>query len=158
MIKNYKLTVILAAFAVISCQNKKKVAQSTISYPIRVEWSLVGKGNLLGNHSEGIESGSLWITGQQEWRDLVDKINTNNPVSDSFIENEIDFAKFDVIATFDEVRPHSGFIVAIDSVIEDARNRLVYISLRDKKRGFEMPSQPYYLIKVPKSTKTVMFQ
>lgn len=158
MIIKYKLYVIAVVLLVISCRDKKSEKQSNIKYPVSIEWSLVGNGNLLGNHSEGIEAGSLWITGQQEWRDLVDKINTNNRVSDTFIENDIDFTRFDLIATFDKVRPHSGFIVAVDSIIEDTNNRLVYISWRDKKRGFEMPSQPYYLVKIPKSKKTIMFQ
>lgn len=158
MIKKYNFYVITAVLLIISCNNKKSNTTSDITYPIPIEWSLVGNGNLLGNHSEGIEAGSLWIRGQQEWRDLVDKINTNNRVSDTFIENDIDFTQFDLIATFDKVRPHSGFIIAVDSIIEDANNRLVYISWRDKKRGFEMPSQPYYLVKIPKSKKTIMFQ
>ncbi|WP_430613059.1 hypothetical protein [Flavobacterium sp. JP2137] len=154
----YKMMVLTLILLMVGCQKKVEKKSTTIPEPVNIEFTLIGMGNLLGNGSEGIEAGSLWITGQSEWNDLIEKMNTLYAVSDTFIESDIDFTTFDVIASFDIVRPHTGYVVQVDKITDDSNNRIVQVALRVNNNGFEVPSQPYYLIKMSKSGKTVMFQ
>ncbi len=153
-----KLIISVLLLLTLGCQKKSASNDLEASYPRDLEFSLISKGNLLGNGREGIESGSIWITREVEWNDLLGKMNIHNPVSDSFIENTIDFSAYDVLASFDQIRPHTGFVVYIDKLIEEQNNRVAHLVLKENNTGFDVVSQPYYLIKIPKSKKTVMFQ
>lgn len=153
-----KLIIAVVILLHFGCQKKESANNLQASNPYEIEFSLISNGNLLGNGLEGIEAGSIWITGLTEWHDLLEKMNRHNRVSDGFIEDSIDFSAYDVLASFDQIRPHTGFVVYIDKLIEEQNNRVAHIVLKENNRGFEVVSQPYYLIKIPKSSKTVMFQ
>ena len=144
------IVILLCASNCKSSENKAKMTKEDIV--------LIGKGNLYGSGSEGIEKQNLIVTSPEEWKDLLNKMNAVNKVSDSFSETDIDFSEYTVIAVFDEIKNSGGH--SLNLVIQETKDEFLVEVLRKSPDGIatSVMTQPYYIVKVPKSDLPIVFE
>ncbi len=144
------IVILLFALNCKSSENKAKMTKEDIV--------LIGKGNLYGSGSEGIDKQNLIVTSPEEWKDLLNKMNAVNKVSDSFSETDIDFSEYTVIAVFDEVKNSGGH--SLNLVIQETKDKFLVEVLRKSPDGIatSVMTQPYYIVKVPKGELTIVFE
>ncbi|MAB48451.1 MAG: hypothetical protein CMC05_07455 [Flavobacteriaceae bacterium] len=144
------IVILLFALNCKSSENKAKMTKEDIV--------LIGKGNLYGSGSEGIEKQNLIVTSPEEWKDLLNKMNAVNKVSDSFSETDIDFSEYTVIAVFDEIKNSGGH--SLNLVIQETKDEFLVEVLRKSPDGIatSVMTQPYYIVKVPKSDLPIVFE
>lgn len=149
----HKLLGILILLLVLNCKSTDNQAKMTQENII-----LIGKGNLYGSGAEGIEKQNLIVASSEEWKDLLNKINTVNKVSDSFSETDIDFSKYTVLAVFDEVKNSGGH--SLNLVLEEADDKILIEVLRKSPDGIatSVMTQPYYIVKIPKPSLPIVFR
>ncbi|MEM0541787.1 hypothetical protein WFZ85_04105 [Flavobacterium sp. j3] len=120
--------------------------------PVTITPILIGKGNDI----TGLTQISTRITNQTNWNLLLSSMNS---VSNTFTETTLDFVNYDVIAIIDSERPCTNFFVNIDAIIENEDNITVQFSRTgDINSCFNSMVQPYHIVKIPKSSKPVVFQ
>ena len=113
----------------------------------------VGSGSLYGD--EGIQQSNLVLNNQTEWQNLLTQVNAVSPVSDNFEETTIDFESYTVIAVFLEIKPTSWGI-EVTSVFENENDILV--SNEETEGDATILSQPFHIVKIPKTTKDIVFE
>lgn len=120
---------------------------------------LISKGSLHGAGQEGIEAQKTIISSEGEWRALLQKINSVNNVSESFKNNEIDFSEEVVIAVFDGVKNTGGHAIQVSRVEETEKNLTLHIT-KTTPQGMAtaVMTQPYYLAKMKKPSKPIVFE
>jgi hypothetical protein len=111
---------------------------------------------LYGAGREGISKQDLVIKNQPEWTNLQAKINSSNHYD--ITETEIDFAKYTVIAVFDEVKNNGGWSIDITdiSVIDD--KVIVTVSNLKKGNSTAVITQPFHIVKIPVSENKIDFK
>ncbi len=144
------IVILLFALNCKSSENKAKMTKEDIV--------LIGKGNLYGSGSEGIEKQNLIVTSPEEWKDLLNKMNAVNKVSDSFSETDIDFSEYTVIAVFDEIKNSGGH--SLNLVIQETKDKILVEVLRKGPNGIatSVMTQPYYIVKIPKPSLPIVFE
>ena len=144
------IVILLFALNCKSVENQAKMKQENII--------LIGKGNLYGSGAEGVEKQNLVITTTEEWKDLLNKINAVNKVSDSFSETDIDFSEYTVIAVFDEIKNSGGH--SLNLVLEETKEKILVEVLRKGPNGIatSVMTQPYYIVKIPKPSLPIVFE
>ena len=115
---------------------------------------LIGKGDL--NGSEGIPQQNSVITNDIDWKNLKTQIGTYN-VS-TLKENTINFNDFQIVVVFDKVYGNGGHSIDITNVIENSNNIKITIEHLLTGGAAAVIPQPYHIIKIPKSTKPIVFQ
>ena len=115
------------------------------------------KGELHGSITEKIDKSNLVIKNQSEWSDLMNQMNRANPVTDNFTEINIDFDNYMIIAVFDDVKQNGGHSIDIVDITCN-RNKIV-ISVRNLKKGDDtnVITQPFHIIKIPRTEKQITF-
>ena len=126
-------------------------------YPITVDWSLIGKGAMYGNGAENLEPQNIVIKNAAEWQNLISSMDSHSNTSNSFVEKKIDFDNFIIIAVIDSVRPNSGYTISIDKVQEQKKNIQIGIVYQQGNTGYNVMNQPFYIIKIPKYNKEIIF-
>lgn len=116
--------------------------------------NIVG-GTLHGNGKEGIDKSNIIITNTADWQNLMTRMNSVNDITERFKETEIDFERYMVIAVFLEVKT-SGWRVEIDKIKEYDN----YLTISTKEQIYETTeiTQPFHIIKVPKTNKEIIFE
>ncbi|MEF3077977.1 protease complex subunit PrcB family protein [Winogradskyella poriferorum] len=144
------IVILLFALNCKSAENQAKMKQENII--------LIGKGNLYGSGAEGVEKQNLVITTTEEWKDLLNKINAANKVSDSFSETDIDFSEYTVIAVFDEIKNSGGH--SLNLAIQETKEKILVEVLRKGPNGIatSVMTQPYYIVKIPKPSLPIVFE
>lgn len=135
------------------CNSGKKTAK------VSNDLLLISKGSLHGAGEEGISAQETIIASESEWNALKEKMNVVNPVSENFQNDEIDFSKEVVIAVFETVKTTGGHAVFIAEISET--NSEIHIKLtRTAPEGMttSVMEQPYYLAKMKKPSKPVVFE
>lgn len=144
--------VILSFLILFSCKAQEKHSKME-----KVESVLIAKGNLYGSGSEGIVEQNLIISNQKDWNDLLIKMDSINKVSNSFLETNIDFSLFNVIAVFDKVRGSGGYSLNLN-IVNDSENILINtIYLSPKGIANAIMTQPFCLVKISKTDLKVIF-
>ncbi len=139
----------LITFILFSC-NKKSSEEETNS----ITFTEIGKGALYGNGAEGIPQSNLVITNNTDWQNLMNQMNSVNNVTDNFTETNIDFSVYEIIAIFLDVKGN-GWEVSITNITEDNAN--IYVDKSEKEYDNSVITQPFHIIKIPKSNKPVVF-
>ena len=141
----------LFTFFTISCSNDTQSNSTTLT-PITPV--LIGKSSI---SDPSIPLQNVSITNQTQWNSLLTSMNSVNNVSNSFTEQNIDFNNFDVIAVFRNPISNSSSTVDITNIEENQTNRFVTVqNLTDGISGDV--AQPFHIVKIPKSTKPILFQ
>ena len=127
--------------------------------PLTISPTLIGHGNLYGNGQEKITKQNLIITSNKAWTELMTKINSANSETDSFIETEIDFSNFILLAVFDEIKMNGGYTIDITGVVENKNDLTVTIrNLSPNGAVYTVITQPYDIVKIPKTEKRIVFR
>ena len=148
-----KTLLILSLFLFIySCINEcdESEFQST-----NIDFVEIGIGSLSGSGQEDIDQSNLVITNQTDWQELIAVIDAIVNVSGNFSETDIDFDNFMLIAVFLELKGN-GYDVEITNVIENENN--ITITTQETEFLTLVMTQPYHIVKIPVSDKTVIFE
>ena len=135
----------------ISCNNSTEIQNLTNQTITPV---LIGKSSI-SNPEPPLQN--TLIINQMQWNQLLASLNAVNNVSINFTETNVDFNNYDVIAVFRNPISNSTSSIDITNVTENQTNRIVTVQkLRD---GISADvAQPFHIVKIPKSTKPVVFQ
>ena len=135
----------------ISCNNSTEIQNLTNQAITPV---LIGKSSI-SNPEPPLQN--TLIINQMQWNQLLASLNAVNNVSINFTETNVDFNNYDVIAVFRNPILNSTSSIDITNVTENQTNRIVTVQkLRD---GISADvAQPFHIVKIPKSTKPVVFQ
>ncbi len=124
--------------------------------PIEVSTLLIGKGNLYGNGSENIIQQNLILSNPNSWNQLIVQIDNIN-ITDNFTEIDIDFSEYLVIAIFDEIKSNGGHSIDITRVTEFEDKISVQIKNILQGDATLVITQPYHIVKIPRSNKLIIF-
>lgn len=139
------------ALLMFSCQNKEKTNSVK-----PVEFSTLSQGDLKGNGEEGIGKSKLIISDQKAFEVLLAKTNAvNDQISPA---PTIDFDQSIVLAVFDEIKSHGGHSIDITEVSEHEDRFVVQIERLNEGGMLTVITQPYHLVKIPKTTKPIIFK
>lgn len=148
-----KIVLLISVLSLLNC--KTKVNQSKMD---NKAYTLIAKGNLYGAGDEGIEKQNMVITNSEDWKALLIQMDTINKVSESFAETEIDFNEFQVIAVFDDVKNTGGHY--LDLNIEEDKEQISIEVLQTAPEGMAtmVMTQPFYIVKVLKDERPIVFK
>lgn len=142
---------ILITIALISCNDDDNGVKN-------VNFSLIGQSVLHGNGTEKIEKSNVVIENTTSWNDLIDKMNTVNNVSDDFTETDIDFSQHIVIAVFDKIYSNGGHTIDIINITESEINLTIKIDNLMTGDDTQVITQPFHIVKIPKTKKQIIFK
>jgi len=126
--------------------------------PQTIEPVLIGKGDLLTAFSSNPLQQNIIITNKTEWDNFIVGMNNPNNLSNNFTEINIDFNNFQIIAVFDNVKQTGGFSIDITNVVENPNNIVVTIKHLFTGGDNTIITQPYHIVKIPKTSKPIVFQ
>jgi hypothetical protein len=126
----------------------------------KISFIQIGQGNLYGNGEEGISKQDVIINTQEKWDILKTTMNLINNVTNSFSEMEINFNVYQIIAVFDKVYYNGYWSICIVNVIDDSDKVVVTVSEKSISSGVNplVTTQPYQIVKIPITTKRIVFQ
>jgi len=144
--------------AMVGCQNDD--AATTNNEPALLEFTVVGKENLYGNGAEDIDEGNLVINDDASWQALLGKMTAVNNLPSNFGDTNIDFSQWTVIASFDQIQAYGGYSVDVVSVTEEDEQIVVDIEKSGGGQGAAATviTQPFHIVKIPKTTLPVTFE
>ncbi len=124
-------------------------------YPITLNFTLIGKGNVSGSGAENLNKQNVVITDSIQWQRLLSEMDSHRRVSSSLTETNIDFDKFQLIVIIDSVRPNLCEI-NIKSITENKSD----ISVRTEKTSYDatVVTQPFCIVKIGKTNKSINFK
>jgi len=123
-----------------------------------LDFKAIGQNNLFGNGREDIVQQNLIISDSNTWNELMTKMNSVNNNSEGFTETNIDFANFMVIAVFDKVYGNGGHSIDITKITE-IENKII-VTIDNVLKGDEtlVMTQPYHIVKIRKTDKSILFE
>ncbi len=133
----------------ISCNKSEETNSFT---PQTITPILIGKGI----HSGTAVQSNFVISNQADWLTILNSLTTEN--TNNFTQTNIDFNNFEILVSIDGTRPDTGFSINISNVIENSANITATVTSVNNGSGFTVLSQPFHIVKIPKSTKPVLFQ
>jgi len=119
---------------------------------------LIGKGDLNGSGMEVIPQQNIVISDTAAWNELKIKMDYNNNTTGSFTETEINFTEYIILAAFSELRPLGGCSIEIKNVLEYSDGINVTIENFVPNAGVAEETQPYHIVKIPKTNKQIVFE
>jgi len=147
------ILLILSLFFIISCDKKNEII--TEFQPFEISFVSISKSGLYGAGAEGIVDSNILIKNNSEWQNLINQMDSVNNVSDSFSEIDIDFDKYMIIAIFVGMGANI-IIVEITSIIENETN--ITVLKQEIETISSVVTQPYHIVKIPISDKTIVFE
>ena len=147
---------IFTLLGITACCTTEETVQGNIELPINLDIKEINQGVLTGNGEEpvGFETGYVVQT-EKEWEILREKMNAVN-----FAQGKvsIDFEQSTVLAYFDKIRPNGGYSIELTQVIEsDGMIKAMYRSTAPTGMATDIMTQPFHIVKIPKTRKTVKF-
>lgn len=140
---------ILPLFVLISCSNDDD-DNNVINE--EVVFTTIGQNSLSG--SDNVAQANHVFNNQADWNNFLDQLNGENNVSVTFTETDIDFTAYTVIAVVDAVKT-SGSKIDIETVIENTNN--IQVSSELTIYSTAVISQAFHIIKIPKTSKQIIF-
>ncbi|GHT48378.1 hypothetical protein AGMMS49965_26550 [Bacteroidia bacterium] len=119
----------------------------------------IGQGDLYyGSGREVIPQQGIVIKTQSQWDNLKHAMDEVNNTSNSFLEKEIDFNNYQIIAVFDEVKGNGGWSIDITDIAEYFNT--IVVTVKNLKTGdlTSVITQPYHIVKIPASSKEIIFK
>ncbi len=120
-----------------------------------INFTEIGKGALFGNGTEGIAQTNIVIDNTTDWQNLMNQMDLYNDVTTQFSETNIDFNAYTVIGIFLEVKP-SGWEVETENIIENENN--IKVSTIENEYVTGVITQPFCIVKIPKTEKTIIVE
>ncbi|MCY1633073.1 protease complex subunit PrcB family protein [Marinifilum sp. D737] len=148
--KQLKLISILFLVTFIGCNDEDNSQLETT-----VDYTEIAKSALYGNGEEGISQSNMVIQNETDWENLKNQMDSYNDVTDNFHETNIDFENYTLIAVFLEIKM-SGYEVNIKKVTET--ENVISVSTTENAFMSSVICQPFCIIKIPKTEKTIIFE
>jgi len=145
------ITLFSFLFLLTSCSNDNNSNQSDVSF------STVVQKDLSPSDQKPIAETKVVITDAQAWNAFITKISVVNEESKYFIDTNIDFTKFQIIAVIDQKYLNGGHTIDITKIAEN-KNK-IYVKVEKLHTGniATVLTQPYHIVKIAKSSKKVIF-
>ena len=145
------ITLFSFLFLLTSCSNDNNSNQSDVSF------STVVQKDLSPSDQKPIAETKVVITDAQAWNAFITKISVVNEESNYFIDKNIDFTKFQIIAVIDQKYLNGGHTIDITKIAENKNN--IYVKVEKLHTGniATVLTQPYHIVKIAKSSKKVIF-
>lgn len=138
-------------FMVTSCHGNDE----NVENKNQINFQLIGKGNLIGNY---VNPQNTIITNSIQWNNFLSQIDsTTYQTSASFITTYIDFNEFIVIVVVDEIYPSSGHSIDITKMEDYPKYININVEKSLKGNVTSVLTQPYHIVKIPKTTKSLLF-
>lgn len=138
-------------FILTSCRNNDE----NIENKNQINFQLIGKGNLIGNY---VNPQNTIITNSIQWNNFLNQIDsTTYQTSASFITTYIDFNEFIVIVVVDETYPSGGHSIEITKMEEYPKYITINVEKSLKGNVTSFITQPYHIVKIPKTAKSLIF-
>ena len=117
--------------------------------PISIShYSLPGVTQSVAQQNLVVAEDSVWVTLKQSMSTRLEH----------FSETEINFDEFIVLAVFDQIYPNGGHSIDITSVVEHETNITVTLERLLTGDMTAVIMQPYHIVKIPKTSKPVLFE
>jgi len=127
--------------------------------PVNIEFEVIGSGNLVAPVSVDILPGNYVINNESDWIELLNKMNSvNSDTTSSFTTTNINFQTHIIIAVFDELRGNPGWIIEIESIIENENNIVVDVINLNPGSIQSAMRQPYQIVRIPITNKPIVFE
>lgn len=139
-------------FISISCRNEE---EENIDGKNQINFLLIGKGNLVGNY---VPQQNTIITNSIQWNNFLNQIDsTTHQTSASFITTYVDFNDYMVIIVVDEMYNNGGHSIDITSMEEHPQYINIYVEKLLHGNATSVITQPYHIVKIPKTSKSLIF-
>jgi hypothetical protein len=126
--------------------------------PQTISPTLIASGTLYGNGSENIVQQNIVVSNQAAWTALINQMDSVNNTSSSFTELNIDFDNYQLLVAFDQIRGTGGYSIEISNITENVNTIEASINVNSPGPIATMViTQPFHIVKIPKSTKPVVF-
>lgn len=122
-----------------------------------VSYSVIVQGDNF-NTNANIPKSNLVIKDQTEWNNLLSKINLVVNANSILPDTNVDFTKYQVIAVIDEVRNSGGYSIDITKITETNNSIFVKVEQLKPDGFYTVITQPYHIVKIPKTNKKVIFK
>ncbi|PTT16757.1 hypothetical protein DBR27_02055, partial [Flavobacterium sp. HMWF030] len=131
------ITLFSFLFLLTSCSNDNNSNQSDVSF------STVVQKDLSPSDQKPIAETKVVITDAQAWNAFITKISVVNEESKYFIDTNIDFTKFQIIAVIDQKYLNGGHTIDITKIAEN-KNK-IYVKVEKLHTGniATVLTQPY---------------
>ncbi len=118
----------------------------------------ISQSALYGAGDENIDESNLVIKTQNDWDDLILKMDAVNDESSNFATIDIDFSTHMVIACFDEAQSTGGHSLEIGTVQHDGSQLSVQV-IKTSGEGLvtQVITQPYEIIVIDRCDDNVVF-
>lgn len=153
------LFIAIFGLVLMGCQSDDST-EPGITDPVNIEFTNVAKHELWGAGEEDIVGGNLVINTAEEWQGLLQQITSVNALPENFGDTNIDFSEFTVIAVFDDLQMSGGHYISIESVVQTNTTVIVTVdsSMDDEANVTLIITQPYHIVKIPKTALPVVFE
>lgn len=120
-----------------------------------IDFTLIAKGspNIAFYDNSDVEN--IVFTNSSDWDNFLSEISNSVNVEITFLETNVDFDNFQVIAVVRELQP-TGNEVEITNIVEYQDTILVTVIFIEGDAT--ILSQPFHIVKIPKSDKPVVFE
>ena len=151
-----KLMVIITLGAICllfnGCKSEKEFDAKSITPQI------IAHGELFGNDLYGVFNQNQVIKTQTELNELIALMNSVSDSQINFFETEIDFSIYQVLAIFDIVRSSNESNIKITNITEFSDKLIVNTKITSRKGFWESISQSCRFMKLPKTSKKIIFE
>jgi hypothetical protein len=149
------LVFIIAVFSFSSCSNN----DDALFTPVNIEFEVIGSGMIRGAGSEEILPGNYVISNQNDWLELLNKMNSfDTNTTNEFTTTTINFQTHIIIAVFDELRGNPGWLIEIESIVENENNIVVDVINLNPGSIQSAMRQPYQIVRIPITNKPIVFE
>ncbi|MDG2193900.1 MAG: protease complex subunit PrcB family protein [Polaribacter sp.] len=141
------IILIFSIFLVTSCDNSQ--FQSTEITPV-----LISKGEMFNGNYNPTKHNKIFDN-STEWNYFITDVWAIATIPNEAIVN---FDQHIVIATFDKPRSTGGHSIDIISITENSNNIVVIVEKLNNGDLTQIPTRPYHFVKIPKTTKEIVFE
>lgn len=144
------ILILIIGFAIFACNDDNTLGNNQEN----IDYEILQRGYLSGDRITSNPQNDV-ITNQNEWSQLVNLL-ASEPYDLSSIN--IDFNSHHILYIMDEPRSAGGYSLNIDNIYENSNTIDVYVnSSFSDSLEVDMPTQPFCLVKIPKTNKTINF-
>ena len=145
--------ILFLSVCIFSCDSESNQSERN-----NIETTLIHKDNLYGNGAEGIAEQNMVISDSTVWNSLIAQMNLVNTVSDNFSEVEIDFSAYKIIAVFDDIKANGGYSLELNITSSSEQILVNVTELEPQGNATTVMTQPYHIVKIPKSDLPIHFE
>lgn len=150
------LFLLIISLCIFSCSDDAPVANATATFPITITPAVIAKGGLTYNTI--FTTQNIVVSNEADWTLIKNKFTTvnSNILNNAFTETTVNFSTHRLLFLYVKQSAGSGAIKA-STIVENANNIVVTVQITEPNTT-QMFNEPFEIIKIPASTKPVVFQ